>query len=93
MIVRYILSNVCRRLIQFSQLSFMQYMCIQLTHKSFGDCENTCTLFYHHHQIGSLTHVRLFRIRPRNNGMCCMSFCILINVISVQYNYKFKVLL
>ena len=26
---------------------------IQLTHFSYNDCENTCTLSYYHHQIGS----------------------------------------
>ena len=42
-------SSVCLRLSQFSQLFFMQYkglLCIQLTHLSYGDCENTCT-YYH----------------------------------------------
>ena len=46
----------------------------QLTHFTYDDCENTCTLLWHHHQIGSLTHLLLFRVRSRNNGMRCMSF-------------------
>ena len=35
---------------------------IQLTHFSYDDCKNTCTLFYRHHQIGSMTHLPLFRV-------------------------------
>ena len=34
--------------------------CIQLTHFPYYDCENTCTLSYHHHQIGNMTHLPLF---------------------------------
>ena len=35
---------------------------IQLTHFSSDDCENTCILSYHH-QIGSMTHLPLLRLR------------------------------
>ena len=37
-------------------------------------------LEYHayHHQIGSMTHLPLFRVMSWNSGMCCMSFYILI---------------
>ena len=51
---------------------------IQLTRFSYDDCENMCTWSYYHHQIGSMTHLPLFRVRSWNNGMCCMSFYILI---------------
>ena len=76
MLVRYILSSVCLKLSQFSHLSFIQYM---------GLCVIslliylmiTCTLSYNHHQIRSVTHLPLFRVRSWNNGMCCMSFYIL----------------
>ena len=45
-------------------------VCIQLTHFSFDDCKNTCTLsHYHHHQIGRMTHLPLFRVRSWSNGM------------------------
>ena len=48
---------------------------IQRTHFSYGDCENTCTWSYNHrHQIGSMTHLPLFRVRSWNNGRRCMSF-------------------
>ena len=48
-------------------------VCIQLTHFYFDDCENTCTWSYYHHQIGSMTHLPLFRVRSWQNGMSCMS--------------------
>ena len=74
------LLSVCLRLSQFSHLTFMQYMglCIQLTHLSYDDCENTCTLSYYHHQIGSMTHLLLLRVRSWNNGIHCISFYVLI---------------
>ena len=50
---------------------------IQLAHFSYGDCENMSTLSCYHHQIGSVTHLLLFRIRSWINGMCCMSVYIL----------------
>ena len=52
-------------------------VCIQLTHVSCDDCENMCTLSHHHYQIGSMTHLPLFRVRSWNNGIHCMSFYIL----------------
>ena len=52
-------------------------VCIQLTHFCYDDCENTCTLSCHHRQIGSMTHLPLFRVRSWNNGMHCMSFHVL----------------
>ena len=36
-----------------------------------------CTLSYHH-QIGSMNHYPLFKVRSWNNGMRCMSCCVLI---------------
>ena len=50
---------------------------IQLTHFAYDGCENTCTLSYHHHQIGCMTHLPLFRVRSWKNGITCMSFYIL----------------
>ena len=51
---------------------------IQLTHFSYSDYENMCTLAYHHHQIGNMTHIPLFRVRLWNSGMCWMYFYIFI---------------
>ena len=36
---------------------------IQLTHFSYDDCENMCTLSYNHHQFRSVTHGPFFMIR------------------------------
>ena len=52
-------------------------VCIQLTHLSYDDCENMCTLSYYHHQIGSIIHFLLFRVRSWNNVMRGMSLYIL----------------
>ena len=54
---------------------------IQLTHFCYGDCENVCSLSYYHHQIRSMTHLPLFRVRSWNNGMHCISFSILISYL------------
>ena len=60
-------------------------LCIQLTDFSYDDFENTYTLFYYHHQIGSMNHLPLFRVRSWNIGMCCMSVSILRDKIYVLY--------
>ena len=57
-------------------------VCIQLLHFSDDDCENMCTLSYYFHQIGSMIHLPLFRVRSRNYGMHCMSFYVLISILS-----------
>ena len=43
-------------------------------------CDNTWALLYHHHQIGSIDHLSLFRVKSWNNGMHCMFFYVLMNV-------------
>ena len=48
-------------------------VCIQLTHFSYDLCENTCTLSCYHHQIGSMTHLPLFRVTSCNIGTRAMS--------------------
>ena len=77
----YILWSVCLRLSQFSHFFHAVYgaVCIQLTHFSCDGCENMCTVsYYYHHQIGSMNHLPLFRVRSWNSGMRCMSFHVLI---------------
>ena len=49
-------------------------LCIQLTHLSCGDCGIKCSLSFYYHQIGSMTHLVLFRVESWNNGMRCISF-------------------
>ena len=55
----------------------MWAVCIQLTHLSYDDCENTRSLSCCHHQVGSMTHSPLFRVRSWNIGMRRMSLNIL----------------
>ena len=55
-------------------------VCFQFTHFSCDDWENIYSLSYYHHQIGSMNHYPLFRIRSWNNGVRCMSFYILMLV-------------
>ena len=54
-------------------------MCFQLTHFPCDDWENIYTLSYYHNRIGSMNYCPLFRVRSWNNGVRCMSFCILTN--------------
>ena len=56
-------------------------VCIQRTHFSHDDCENTLS-YYHRRQIGNMTHLPLFKVRSRNNDMRCILFYIL-----TCYNY------
>ena len=58
MLVRYMLSSVCLRFRQFSQLSFIQYMglCVFSLPNSPVMIVRMCALSYYHHQIGSINH-------------------------------------
>ena len=68
-------------------------VCIQLTHFSHDDCENTLNWSYYHHQIRSMTHLPLFRVSSWNNGRRCKSFYILITaMISSAYKNHILVL-
>ena len=51
---------------------------IHPTNWSDDNCQNTCTLFHYHHQIGSRPHLPLFRVRSWNSGMRWIIFYILI---------------
>ena len=44
--------------------------------------EYICTLSYYHHQVGSLNYHQLVRVRSWNNGVRCMSFCILTDQVN-----------
>ena len=63
--------------------------CIQLTHYSYDDCVNTCTLSYYLHQIGSMTHLSSLRVMSWNNGTHCMSVYILISLCIVLYGFLY----
>ena len=65
-----IFCRVCkiRHIISIIHYTIRGAVCFQFTH----------TLSYYHHQIGSMNYYPLFRVRSWNNGVRCMSFCILI---------------
>ena len=93
MFVRYILPSVCLRLRLFSQLSFIQYMglCVFSLPNSSVIIVRMCTLSYYHHQIGSMNHKPLFRVRSWNNGMRCMYYYVLMflwNCVSGKHILK-----
>ena len=86
--VRYILSSVWVRLSIFSQLSIIQYMglCVFSLPISLVMIEMIYTLFYYHHQIGSMYYYPLLGARSWNNGMRCMR-CNMSIFSSIKNNY------
>ena len=54
---------------------FINIIAIIITHLSYDDCKNICTLSYHN-QIGSMTHLPLFKVRSWSNSMRYMSLYI-----------------
>ena len=73
------LGKIVLRLRQFSQVSFIQYMglCVFSLPISPVMIVRMCSLSYYQHQIGSMNHKPLFRVRSWNNGMRCMSYYVL----------------
>ena len=65
-------------------------VCFQFTHFPCDDWDNIYTLSYHH-QIGSMKYYPLFRVRSWNNGVRCMSFCILTDIFLVIFFHKHKI--
>ena len=59
-------------------------VCFQFIHFLYDDWENIYTLSYYHHQIGSMNYYPLFRVRSWNNGVRCMSFYILMDVVCIS---------
>ena len=57
-------------------------VCFQFIHSHCDDWENIYTLSYYHYQIGSMNYYPLFRVRSWNNGVRCMSFCILKVIVT-----------
>ena len=80
------LSDIFCRVCEYDKaysLSIIHYtirgaVCFQFTNFP-CDWENIYTLSYYDHQIGTMNYYPLFRARPWNNGVRCMSFCILTN--------------
>ena len=79
---------MCVRLSQFSQLSFIQYMglCVFSLPISLMMIVRMYFISYNHLQIGSMTHLPLFRVRSWKNGMRCTSFYIFIMIIYLYWN-------
>ena len=80
-LVTYILSSVCIRLSQFSQISFMQYMRLHVFSLpiSLMITVKICVLYLViiiKSEVWPICHC--FRVRSWNNGMRCMSFYILM---------------
>ena len=73
--VRYILPSVCLKLNQSPRLSSMQYMGLLVFSLPIS---HMITLTYYHHQIGSITHLQLFRVSSWKNVVRCMSVYILM---------------
>ena len=63
-------------------------VCFQFTHSPCDDWENIYTLSYFHHQSGSMNYYSLFRVRSWNNGVCCMSFYILLDAAITKNRYS-----
>ena len=65
-------------------------VCFQLTHFPCDDWENIYTLSYYHHRIGSMNYYPLFRVRSWNNGVRCVSFCILTTTSNEKLRPHFE---
>ena len=65
-------------LFQLSVITLCGAVCFKFTHLPCDYWENIYTLSYFHHQIRRMNYYPLFRLRSWNNGICCMSFYILI---------------
>ena len=77
------LSDIFCRVCKIEQIKHI--LSVQFTHSHCDDWENIYTLFYHHHQIGSVNYYPLFRTRSWNNGVCCVSLYSSY-IVSVQRN-------
>ena len=81
--VRIIISSVWVKLSIFSRLTTVHYMglCVLSLPISLTMTERIYTLSYYHHQIGSMNYYPLFMFRSWNNGMRCMSQCVLMEML------------
>ena len=78
------MSSVWVRLSILSQLSMIQYvrLCVFSLPIPLVIIERMYTLSYYHHEIGSMNHYPLVRVKSWNNGMRCMSLYMLICYIN-----------
>ena len=68
----------------YRSTSVINTTCIPRTLFFHDDCGNLCTLSYYNHQIGSVTHLPLSRVKSWNTGIRCMSFYILTSVTKLR---------
>ena len=97
MLVGYILSNLCLRLCQFSQLFFMQYTGLYVFSITISLMVIVrIHVFYLIIIIKSetcMTHLSLFKVMPWNNGMRCMSCYMVATFLEVFINNIRRILL
>ena len=60
-------------------------VCFQLTHFPFDDWRNIYTQSYYHHRIRSMNYYPLFRVRPWNTDICCMSMFLFSLLLSLLH--------
>ena len=87
-----IFCRVCkiRHILSVIHYTIRGAVCFQFTHFPCDDWENIYTLSYYHHQIGSMNYYPLFRVRSWNNGVRCMSLCILITHFKYSMDILFR---
>ena len=74
-----IVCRVCkiRHILSVMHCKIRGAVCFQFTHFPWDDWENIYALSYYHNQIRSMNYYLLFRVMSWNNGVRCMSSCIL----------------
>ena len=96
-LIKYLSDIFCRVCKIKHILSIIHYticgaVCFQFTHFPCDDWENICiyiyTLSYYYHQIRSMKYYPLFRVRSGNNGVRCMSFYILTEMLLFWWNFR-----
>ena len=89
-VVKYLSDIFCRvckikHIISIIHYTICGVVCFQFTNFPCDGWENIHTLSYNHHQIGSMNHYPLFRVRSLYNGMRCIFFYILLYFILILF--------
>ena len=77
-VIHYTICSKIKHILSVIQYTICGAVCFQFTHFPCDDWENIHTLSYYHYQTGSMNYYPLFRVRSWNNGVCCMTFYILM---------------
>ena len=64
--------------LSFIPIAIYEALCFQLTHFSFDEWKNMCTLSYYHHHNGSVNPMQRLTVGSWNNLLGCMSCYVLI---------------